>query len=79
LAEAEYTRIVFENRKERRENMKNYNVYMKLIQEHMVDQENLFIFAQEEICKKIGISNEILEKSELTLMERGLGNRMLIL
>lgn len=44
-----------------------------------MDLENLFIKAQEEICKKIGISTEVLEKSELTLMERGLGNHMLII
>jgi hypothetical protein len=37
------------------------------------------IRSQEDICKKLGISNEVLEKSEMILMERGFANHMLLL
>jgi thiaminase len=47
--------------------------YMELMQESMNDIENMLMKAQEDICAKLGITQEILEKSEMCLMERGLG------
>lgn len=74
LAEEEFIRLTFENRKERREIMNtDKKKYMELMQESMNDIENMLMKAQEDICAKLGITQEILEKSEMCLMERGLG------
>jgi len=36
--------------------------YMKLMQDSMNDIENMLMKAQEDICAKLGITQEILEK-----------------
>lgn len=45
----------------------------------MNDIENLLMKAQEDICCKLGLSQEILESSEMMLMERGLGNHIFLM
>ncbi|KAL4432703.1 hypothetical protein ABPG74_011524 [Tetrahymena malaccensis] len=80
LAEEEFIRLTFENRKERREIMHNdKKKYLFLMQENMNDIENMLMKAQEDICAKLGITQEILEKSEMCLMERGLGQHIFMM
>lgn len=53
--------------------------YMKYMNESMNDIENMLMKAQEDICAKLGITQEILEKSEMCLMERGLGQHIFMM
>lgn len=53
--------------------------YMVLMQESMNDIENMLMKAQEDICAKLGVTQEILEKSEMCLMERGLGQHIFMM
>lgn len=49
------------------------------MQESMNDIENMLMKAQEDICAKLGVTQEILEKSEMCLMERGLGQHIFMM
>lgn len=52
---------------------------MNYLLEYVTEIENLLMKAQEEICKKIDVSQQILEQSEMLLMERGLGQHVFML
>lgn len=45
----------------------------------MNDIENMLMKAQEDICAKLGISQETLEQSEMLLMERNLGQHIFMM
>ncbi|KRX04738.1 hypothetical protein PPERSA_11794 [Pseudocohnilembus persalinus] len=79
LAEQEFVRLTFDNRKDRREQMKDSKAYLKLMMDHLNEVENMLMKSQEDICKKLGISQEKLEQSEVTLMERGLGQQLFMM
>ncbi|CAD8043222.1 unnamed protein product [Paramecium primaurelia] len=80
LAEPEFIRITLENRKARREVLYSDGAkYVQLLLDYVNDIENLLMKAQEEICKKIDISQQTLEQSEMLLMERGLGQHVFML
>ncbi|CAD8059657.1 unnamed protein product [Paramecium sonneborni] len=80
LAEPEFIRITLENRKARRDVLYSDGAkYVQLLLDYVNDIENLLMKAQEEICKKIDISQQTLEQSEMLLMERGLGQHVFML
>jgi hypothetical protein len=47
--------------------------------DYLLNGEALVIDGQKLLAKKVGLSDKKLEDSELLMMERGLGNHMLML
>ncbi|KAM3141808.1 hypothetical protein pb186bvf_006130 [Paramecium bursaria] len=80
LAESEFVRLTIDNRKQRREILYTDSTkYIQSLMDYVNDIESLLMKAQEDICKKIDISQQILEQSEMLLLERGLGQHVFML
>lgn len=45
----------------------------------MEQVQELIMKAQDELCKKLNVTEQMLQDSEMLLMERGLGNHLFML
>ena len=79
LIKEEYQKLTIEARKQQRASSNDYPQYLKIMNEYLNNGEALIIEAQTLLAKKLGLPNKKLEESELVMMERGLGNHMLMI
>lgn len=56
VAESEFIRLTLENREQRRQVMDKPKEYLKLMNDHLNDIENMLMKSQEVLCQKLGIS-----------------------
>jgi hypothetical protein len=75
----EYKRLTSEARTKQRELTKDTTKYLETLTEYLTNTEVLILEGQKAIANKAGITNQRLEEAEGTLMERGLGQNILIL
>lgn len=57
----------------------NKEKYIQLINQDMEQVQELIMKAQDELCKKLNVTEQMLQDSEMLLMERGLGNHLFML
>ena len=79
LIKGEYEKLTVDARKQQRANAKDYPEYLKVMNEYLNNGEALIIEGQTLLAKKLGLPDKKLEESELVMMERGLGNHMLMI
>lgn len=79
LIKEEYQKLTIEARKQQRASSNDYPQYLKIMNEYLNNGEALIIEAQTLLAKKLGLPDKKLEESELVMMERGLGNHMLMI
>lgn len=79
LIKSEYERVTKDARKKQRENSKDTAEYLKTMNEYLTNSEALIIEGQTLLAKKLGLPDKKLEESEILMMERGLGQHMLML
>lgn len=79
LVKDESKKLTFEARANQRANIKDDAKYLATINEYLLNFEALAIEGQRVLGKKIGLGDTKLEESELLMIDRGLGNNMLVL
>lgn len=74
----EYVKLTKESRQKLRANKENKKEYLKLMNEYLANCEALVNEGQALLAKQVGVNPEKLGESEIALMERGLGNNLLM-
>lgn len=74
----EYVKLTKESRQKLRANKQNKKEYLKLMNEYLANCEALVNEGQALLAKQVGVNPEKLGESEIALMERGLGNNLLM-
>lgn len=79
LVRSENTRLSKEARVQFRANAKDSAKYLALMNEYLLNGEALIIDGQKLIAKKVGLQDNQLEESEVLMIEKGLGNHLMML
>lgn len=79
LVKSEYHKLTSNARKSQRESLKDNAKYLEIMNNYLLNGEALIIEAQKLVAKKLGLAENKLEESELLLIERGLGNHIMML
>lgn len=72
LVTDQYVQLTHETRKKQRENFKDPNKYIDLLNDYLVNSEGLVTQSQYALAEKLGISSKKFEMSEEVMAKRGL-------
>lgn len=68
-----------EARVQQRANIKDGQKYLSIMNDCLLNGEVLVIEGQKLIAKKVGVSASQLEESEVLMIEKGLGNHLMMI
>lgn len=79
LVKDEYKRLTLESRQKQREALTDPKKYVLALVEYLNNTEALILEGQRAVVKVIGLNQKNVEESEVTLMEKGLAQTILLI